>query len=297
MVGSGLQADFIHYLKFEKRYSAHTITAYHQDLEQFFLFSKIQFQIEDIGVVTHFHVRSWLADMKEYKMLPRTINRKISTLNSFFNFLMRQNIVAKNPVKLLHAQKLPSKLPVFLQESEAKKLLEKGDFENHFNGATERMICELLYATGIRRSELLELKENDIEWGVKQIRVLGKGNKERLIPVSDVLLDGIKDYLAQKRELPVYDDNYLLNLPTGKPLYAGYVYRTVNKYLKEVTTLQKKSPHVMRHSFATHLLNNGANIQAIKDLLGHTSLAATQIYTHNSIDKLKEIHKQNHPRG
>lgn len=297
MGSSGLQTNFIHYLKFEKRYSPHTISAYQQDLEQFFLFSKATFQLEEPALISHFHVRSWLADLKEKKSLPRTINRKISSLNSFYKYLLRLGLVEKNPVKLLHAQKLPGRLPVFLKETETSTLFEEVQFEEGFTGATDRLICELLYATGIRRNELLQLKENDIEWSLKQIRVLGKGNKERLIPANAVLLDSIKDYLSVKKEQDVYDEEYLLNLPTGKPLYAGYVYRVVNKYLSLTTTLNKRSPHVLRHTFATHLLNNGANIQAIKDLLGHSSLAATQIYTHNSIDKLKEIHKQNHPRG
>ena len=149
----------------------------------------------------------------------------------------------------------------------------------------------------MRRNELQQLKEHDIEWSLNQVRILGKGNKERLVPVPPALLDTIRDYLQEKRKLEVHDCQYLLNLDTGAPLYAVYIYRVVKKYMGQATTLKKKSPHVLRHTFATHLLNNGANIQAIKELLGHSSLAATQIYTHNNIDKLKEIHRQNHPRG
>jgi integrase/recombinase XerC len=170
-------------------------------------------------------------------------------------------------------------------------------FEEGFKGATDRLICELFYATGMRRNELQQLKERDIEWSLKQIRILGKGNKERLMPVSAALLDGIRDYINEKQKLPQRDDNHLLVLESGLPLYGTYIYRTVKNYIGQTTTLQKKSPHVLRHTFATHLLNNGANIQAIKDLLGHSSLAATQVYTHNNIDKLKQVHKQNHPRG
>ena len=293
----GLLNDFLHYLRFEKRYSAHTVTAYEHDIAQFFFFAAAQFAIDNPTEIAHFHVRSWLASMKEGKLLPRTINRKISSVNSFYKHLMRLGLISKSPVKLLYAQKLPGRLPVFLKESETEFLFQEIQFDEGFSGFTDRLVCELLYVTGIRRNELLQLKENDIEWSLKQIRVLGKGNKERLIPVSDVLLDSIKEYIALKMTKDVYDNIYLLNLPSGKPLYAGYVYSTVKKYLTMITTLKKKSPHVLRHSFATHLLNNGANIQAIKDLLGHSSLAATQIYTHNSIDRLKEIHKQNHPRG
>jgi len=200
-------------------------------------------------------------------------------------------------VRQLHAQRLPERLPVYLKESESEHLLHEIAFSEGFTGFTERLICELLYDTGMRRNELVQLKEKDIEWRLNQVRILGKGNKERLVPVSAGLLDALRDYIAAKQTLEVHDDNYLLNTDAGKPVYPVYVYRVVTKYLGQTTTLKKKSPHVLRHTFATHLLNNGANIQAIKDLLGHSSLAATQVYTHNNIDKLKEIHKQNHPRG
>jgi integrase/recombinase XerC len=166
-----------------------------------------------------------------------------------------------------------------------------------FRGHTDRMICELLYSTGMRRQEIMSLKESDIEWSLKQIRVLGKGNKERLIPVNAVLLDAIRDYIKDKQQIEGVDTDHLLVLETGKPLYAAYVYRTVKAHLGQVATQKKLSPHVLRHTFATHLLNNGANIQAIKELLGHSSLAATQVYTHTDIERLKEIHKANHPRG
>ncbi len=289
--------DFIHYLKFEKRYSPNTIIAYHKDLEQFRTFLDEEYALKELKPITHFHIRTWLAGMKTGKQTPRTINRKLSSLSAYYKYMQRLGIVEKNPVRQLHAQKLPERLPVYLKESETQFLLEELQFEEGFKGFTDRLICELLYATGMRRNELVQLKENDIEWGLNQVRILGKGNKERLVPVSPVLLDTLRDYLAEKHKLEKYDDNYLLNTDTGTPLYAVYVYRTVTKYLGAITTMKKKSPHVLRHTFATHLLNNGANIQAIKDLLGHSSLAATQIYTHNNIDKLKEIHRQNHPRG
>ena len=175
--------------------------------------------------------------------------------------------------------------------------MEEVQFEEGFKGATDRLICELFYQTGMRRQELLQLKEIDIEWSLGQIRVLGKGNKERLIPIHELLADAIREYIAEKRKAGVADNGHFLVMENGEPLYPMYVYRTIKKYLNIATTLQKKSPHVLRHTFATHLLNNGANIQAIKDLLGHSSLAATQVYTHNNIEKLKEIHKLNHPRG
>jgi integrase/recombinase XerC len=289
--------DFLQFLRFEKRYSAHTLTAYQHDIEQFRDYLSSEFGINELKIVTHFHIRGWLAGMKGAKQTARTINRKISSLNSYYKYLLKHSYADKNPVRQLHAQRLPERLPVFLKESESSHLLNDVTFDEGFKGFTDRLICELFYATGMRRNELQQLKENDIEWSLRQIRILGKGNKGRLIPVSPALLDDLRDYLAQKKQLKVYNEQFLFNLESGEPLYAGYIYRTVTRYMAETTTLQKKSPHVLRHTFATHLLNNGANIQAIKDLLGHSSLAATQVYTHNNIDKLKEIHKQSHPRG
>jgi integrase/recombinase XerC len=253
--------------------------------------------MSELKLITHFHIRGWLAGMKGEQQTARTINRKISSLNSYYKYLMKHGHADKNPVRQLHTQRLPERLPSYLKEAESEHLLEEVQYDEGFKGFTDRLICELFYATGMRRGELLQLKENDIEWSLNQVRILGKGNKERLVPVSPALLDTIRDYLEEKRKLEVYNEQFLFNLESGEPLYAGYVYRVVTKYMSESTTLQKKSPHVLRHTFATHLLNNGANIQAIKDLLGHSSLAATQVYTHNNIDKLKEIHKQNHPRG
>jgi integrase/recombinase XerC len=211
--------------------------------------------------------------------------------------MLRQQTVEKNPVRQLHALKLPERLPTYMKEQETQHLLEELQFDEGFTGFTDRLICELFYQTGMRRQELLQLQETDVEWGLNQLRVLGKGNKERLIPVHPVLLDELKAYIGEKRVMALPDNGHLLVLENGEPLYPMYIYRTVKKYLSIATTLKKKSPHVLRHTFATHLLNNGANIQAIKDLLGHSSLAATQVYTHNNISRLKEIHKQNHPRG
>ncbi len=289
--------DFLQFLKFEKRYSQHTLVAYEKDLSQFLSFIDGQFGITDAAGLTHFHVRSWLATMKDDKQSARTINRKLSSLNSYYKYLQRLGRVEKNPVRQLHSQKLPERLPSYLKESETTNLLEEIQFDEGFKGFTDRMICNMLYQTGMRRSELLQMKEKDIEWALKQVRILGKGNKERLVPLSPQLLADIRAYLDDKKQLENYDNSHLLVLENGKPLYEGYVYRTVKKYLGTVTSLAKKSPHVLRHTFATHLLNNGANIQAIKDLLGHSSLAATQVYTHNNIEQLKDIHKTSHPRG
>jgi len=292
------QTDFLQFLRFEKRYSQHTLTAYTTDLNQFREYIQSEFGIINPQELAHFHIRSWLAILKDDAQVARTINRKLSSLNSFYKYLLRHGLVEKNPVKQLHAQRLPERLPSYIKETEAEYFLEELQFAEGLKGFTERLICELLYQTGMRRNELLQLKERDIEWSLKQVRILGKGNKERLVPLSPMLLETLNDYIAEKkRTLENYDETYLLVLETGEPLYAGYVYRVVKKYLTSATTLSKRSPHVLRHTFATHLLSNGANIQAIKDLLGHSSLAATQVYTHNNIEKLKEIHKLNHPRG
>jgi integrase/recombinase XerC len=289
--------SFIRFLKYEKRYSPHTVLAYETDLTQFQEFLDHTYEVGDIKNVTHYHIRTWLADAVAGHGAARTVNRKMSRLNSFFKYLQTNGDVPKNPLKKLHSRRLPERLPIHLKIKEAGYLLDGVPFADDFGGMTDRLICELLYATGMRRSELVQLKERDVEWAMRQIRVLGKGNKERLIPVSGFVLDAIRKYLDAKSKLPRHDDTFLLNTETGIPLYPMYVYRVVTGALGNATTLQKKSPHVLRHTFATHLLNEGANIQAIKELLGHSSLAATQIYTHNDISKLKAIHQLNHPLG
>lgn len=291
--------DFLQWLRFEKRYSPHTVTSYTNDLKGFFNYLEANYPlIKEVGEVDHYQIRSWLALQKDTQQMSATsLNRKISTLNSFYKFLLRQGSVNVNPAHKIHSLKTPERLPVFLKEEETKQLFEEQTFGEGFKGMTDRLICDLLYNTGMRRQELLNLKLIDIEWNLRQLRVLGKGNKERLIPVNEVLLDALRDYIKAKKEIEGVDRTQLLVLESGKPIYAGYVYRAAKEYLGRVSSLKKKSPHVMRHTFATHLLNNGANIQAIKDLLGHTSLAATQVYTHNNIARLKEIHQKAHPRG
>lgn len=289
--------EFIHFLKFEKRYSQNTIDAYQRDLEQYQSYISTTFSDDNLLSANHFQVRSWLASLREANIGPRSINRKLSSLNAYYKYNIKKGKLDNNPLKKLHAQKVPERLASYLKENETQQLFEDIQFENSFKGATDRLICTLLYSCGLRRAELVNLKESDIEWSLKQIRVLGKGNKERLIPIGAELLELLKHYTDLKKTLANSNAIYLLTLDKGKQLYPEYVNNTVKKYLTYVTTLKKRSPHVLRHTFATHLLNNGANIQAIKDLLGHSSLAATQVYTHNNIAKLKEIHRNNHPRG
>lgn len=288
--------DFTHYLRFEKRYSTLTLKAYESDLGKFSAYLTIHYPEILLPEINHLHLRSWLSSLKECDQKASSINRKISSLSSYFKFLLRKGVVSKNPVSLLHNMRLPERLPQFLKVSETEFLFEELQFEANLKGITERLILELLYTTGIRRAEIINLKESDIEWSMQQIRVWGKGNKERLLPVADSLLDTLRDYIGLKKSENIQTLN-LLVLPNGKPLYDKYVYLTVKKYLSQVSTIKKKSPHVLRHTFATHLLNNGASIQAIKELLGHASIAATQVYTHINIDELKKIHKLSHPRG
>lgn len=295
----GIEA-FLNYLRFEKRYSRHTLTAYTTDLEQFERYLRDIYGLqEDIAAISHQHLRGWIASIREADPLTKatTLNRKIASLNALFRYAQRENRITANPAKLLHSLKRPERLPEAVQEPQLQQLFSEGEFPEGFRGATERLICELLYSTGMRRQELIDLRETDLHRDASQIRVLGKGNKVRLIPVAGALMEVLQEYISSKRSIPDADPNPLLILESGAPLYAGYVYRCVKKYLSRVTTQAKRSPHVLRHSFATHLLDHGANIQAIKDLLGHSSLAATQVYTHSSIERLKAIHGDLHPRS
>jgi len=277
--------------------SEHTYIAYEGDLAQFSAFLQEQFDLTDVTSVKHIHIRSWLAGLKESGQQERSLQRRISALRSFFKYLMRLGLADSNPTRLVHMPKAPRRLPVFLEEGQTVLIGQNETYPEGFEGETERLILELLYQCGLRRAELIGLKESDIEFSRRQIRVLGKRNKERMIPVNDTLLAGIKGYMEEKRRIFSEPEARLLCLMSGKPLYPNYVYRVVTKHLDEVTTLVKKSPHVLRHTFATQLSNNGAELNAIKELLGHSSLAATQIYTQTNINHLKEVYRKAHPKG
>jgi integrase/recombinase XerC len=289
---------FIDYLKFQKRYSQHTIISYQTDLGAFFDFMEITFGEIALADIKPAFVRSWLASLKENGMEAKSINRKISSLKSFFKYQLKEQIVSVSPMATIISPKIKKRLPQFVEKADTDTLFSYVEFPDDWQGKTDKLLLQLLYGTGIRQAELISIKENQIDSYKKVIKVLGKGNKERIIPVSDELIAAIKEYSADKRKIfEQYEANVLLINEKGKKLYPKYVYNSVKKYLSKITTISKKSPHVLRHTFATHLMNNGADLNAVKELLGHSSLAATQIYTHNSIEKLKDIHKKAHPKA
>lgn len=290
--------SFLDYLKFQKRYSQHTLVSYQCDLEGFIDFLQKQYDMQDPAGARSGMIRSWLAGLKEQNCSSKTINRKISALKTFFKHLIREGRVDVNPTTIIVSPKQKKRLPEFLEKKSTETLYHQIDFPDDWNGKTARLMLDLLYQTGIRRAELIGLREDHIDFGRSAIKVLGKGNKERIIPVGEQLIEHIREYRKAKSQIKEPGATpSLLVLENGKPLYPKWVYNAVNKYLSLITTIDKKSPHVLRHTFATHLSNNGAPLQAVKELLGHSSLAATQIYTHNTIEKLKDIHKKAHPKA
>ena len=290
--------NFLRYLNHEKRYSVHTLTAYEEDLNQFHSFLSETYEISDPVEVRHSHLRSWVVELMETGLSPRSVNRKIAALKSYFKFLCARQYLDKNPATRLKPLKTDKKLPSFVKENEMTLLLDQLKFEEDFFGMRDKLMIELFYATGIRLSEMIGLKESDFNTYDQSIKVLGKRNKERIIPVPDSIVYTIKNYQSLKQDMwGANQSPYLILTDQGEQLYPMMVYRTIKKYLSQVTTLSKKSPHVLRHTYATHLLDKGADLNAVKDLLGHTSLAATQVYTHNSMEKLKSVFDQAHPKA
>ncbi|AEW01185.1 integrase [Niastella koreensis] len=292
--------NFLNYLRFEKRYSSHTIIAYQEDLQQFFTYLREQFSMPEpaLAEIAPSFVRSWLASLKENKNSAKTIKRKISALKSFFKYFVRIGGLEQSPMTIIISPKASRRLPVFMEQKETETLFNHIEFPDTWSGHTERLILAILYNTGMRRSELVNLKESQVNTAAGSIKVLGKGNKERVIPVSPLLKKEINEYIAQKvRILEQPNRVYLLVNDKGRKLSISYVYNAIRKCLSVVTTIDKKSPHVLRHTFATHLLNNGADLNDVKELLGHASLAATQMYTHLNIEKLKDIYKKAHPKA
>ena len=291
---------FLDYLKFQKRYSQHTVISYQTDLSSFFdyLFGEIgEMQMNEI---TGSLVRSWLAGLKQQGMESRSINRKISALKSYFKFQLKQGSIDSSPMATIISPKNKKRLPQYVDEKGTETLFKHVEFDGGWKGQTESLIMKLFYHTGMRQAELVGLKESQVDKSNSQIKVLGKGNKERVVPVSRELMNDIAGYIQAKRKgFEIFDAEYVLVNDKGKRLYPKYVYIIVRKYLSErgVTTIDKRSPHILRHTFATHLMNNGADINAVKELLGHSSLAATQVYTHNTIEKLKDVYKKAHPKA
>lgn len=287
---------FLDYLKFEKRYSQHTLLSYQNDLQQFFAYLASQFDAPAVKDISPMFVRSWLAEMKEEEITSKTINRKISSLKSFFKYEMKTSGLEQTPMATITAPKISKRLPAFVEEKDMATLFDYVEFTDDWKGRTERLVLLLFYNTGMRLSELVNLKESQLDPSNSQVKVLGKGNKERIIPVSRNLVEDLQRYISEK---PLRNEG-VLNVFTnekGSALQPRSVYAFVKQHLSAVTTIQKKSPHILRHSFATHLMNNGADLNAVKELLGHSSLAATQVYTHNTIEKLKEVFKKAHPKA
>ncbi|WP_276480949.1 tyrosine-type recombinase/integrase [Paraflavitalea pollutisoli] len=291
---------FIKYLQGEKRYPDNTIIAYRFDLEEFakHLREKEELGNPQLSEIATYMVRNWLASLKERGKSARSINRKISSLKSFFKYHLRIGSIAKTPMSGVISPKVGKRLPQFVAQPDMLVLLAETEFPATFKGQTDKLILSIFYQTGMRLSELINLQESQVNEASNTLKVLGKGNKERIIPVHVTLMEAIRQYKDQKRvvlERP--DTGVLLVNKKGQPFKPTEVYRIVNGWLKKVTTIDQKSPHILRHTFATHLMNNGADLNAVKELLGHASLAATQVYTHNTIEKLKDIYKKAHPKA
>jgi integrase/recombinase XerC len=290
--------SFIDYLKFEKRYSVHTVISYQTDLTAFFDFLHIQFGELRLKDISHSFVRSWLADLKGKGITSKSITRKISTLKSFFKYHLKTGDLETTPMANVISPKISKRLPVFIKEKDTERLIESlTESTEDWKTLNAKMLIIFFYNTGMRLSELINLREKHLDLGRLQIKVLGKGNKERIIPVSKDLVKNIEDYRQLKKKEFEKTEDVLLVTENGKKLYPKYAYLLVRQWLAGAGTLDKKSPHVLRHTFATHLMNGGASLNAVKELLGHSSLASTQIYTHNSIEKLKNVYKKSHPKA
>ena len=290
--------SFLDYLLLEKNYSELTIKAYGKDIQSFLDFLKEEYKDENLKEVNYAQIRSWIIQMVNQNISNRSINRKISSLNSFFKFLIKTEYIKINPLAKHKALKTSKKVQVPFSEEEINSVLNKISHADSFEGVRNKLIIELFYATGIRRIELINIKIKNIDLESKTVKILGKRNKERVIPLLNMLVDSIKTYLEKRKSLEkIEDEDYLLLTVKGVKLYETLVYRIINEYFSLASSKVKKSPHILRHSFATHLLNQGAKLNAVKELLGHSSLAATQVYTHNSIAELKKVYAKAHPRS
>jgi integrase/recombinase XerC len=288
---------FLSYLKHEKRYSPHTITAYENDLDQFISFGKELIGDFCVETIDYHLIRQWIVSLMDNGISAKSINRKISTLKTFFKFLMREGVIEKNPTDKVVVPKMGKKLPVFVQEKEMNSLLDGRFFMEDFEGRRDKAVVSLFYGTGMRLSELVGIRFSDLNLHERMVKVNGKGNKERLVPFPLEISGVLNEYIKLRNELFPDSGNFLFLTGSGEPAYNKLIYRIVKKELSLVTTIEKKSPHILRHSYATHLLNHGADLNAIKELLGHANLAATQIYTHTTFEQLKKVYKQAHPRA
>lgn len=292
---------FFDYLRFERRFSPHTVLSYQTDLRQFAAFLLKTYELADSTQADHLIIRSWIVELMQQQHDPRTVNRKIACLRSYYKYLLRTSVITRNPMLRITAPKMAKKLPDFVPEDSLNQLLNSFDFPDTFIGRRDQLVLELLYGTGIRLSELIGIQHDDVSLATRTVRVTGKGNKQRVVPLNPTLVQVMERYLAQKQtEFGTNDNARQALLVTDKldPLYEKLVYRTVKHYLGQITTASSQQhPHVLRHSFATHLLGKGADLNAIKELLGHANLAATQVYTHLSIDKLKAVFEKAHPKA
>ena len=290
--------SFLQYLLVEKRYSKHTIVSYRNDLEQFVTFLIELGHTAEAAGISSSEVRAWIVSLMDKGMSAVTVHRKISCLRIYFRWLRKEGLVSQNPVEKVVLPKRKKKLPVFVGEDSLDALLDNYEFGTGFSGVRNRTIIEMLYLTGMRRAELVGLRTGDVDLQSGLLKVTGKRNKQRIIPFIDSFRASLGQYIELRKEISgITSEDWFFLTDSGNKLYDKFVYNIVKKYLTMVTTIEKKSPHVLRHTFATHMLNHGADLNSIKELLGHANLSATQIYTHNTFEKLKEVYKQAHPRA
>ncbi|MUH38156.1 integrase [Zobellia amurskyensis] len=290
--------SFISYLSLEKNCSVHTVTAYKRDLEVFIDFCDTNYDCKNIDTVAYGIVRSWIVSLVDSGVSNRSINRKMASLKAYYRFLQNLGVIGVNPLAKHKVLKTSKKIEVPFSEVEMEKVLSQIEFADDFEGVRDRLIIELFYTTGMRRAELINLQMIDVDISQQLVKVLGKRSKERIVPLLPSVIGLLQEYLKEREMLgEIADEAYVFLLKSGNKLYENLVYRLINKYFSEVSSKVKKSPHILRHTFATHLLNKGADMNSVKELLGHASLASTQVYTHNSIAELKRVHASAHPRG